>query len=376
MSIRTSLQHEPRPNDFSVRIKRSRLRSIASQRRRRAHGRGALALLGAIALPAVAQPAGWDRFQIGDAGTSQVAVQPMPFEQAASSFPGSAFYYLVAESETPGFGEGIHSDADVAWPAPVQNPGTTARPMRVANSGVDRSRAEQCLAAAIHYEAASESDSGQRSVAQVVLNRVAHPSYPGSVCGVVYQGSERSTGCQFSFTCDGSLARKPSQLFWQRAQNIAGQALNGYVHAPVGLARHYHTTQVHPYWAPSLAFLGTIGAHRLYNFKGAAGRLGTFSFAYRGSEPLPVRHSPTLAVETTETAPDPVAIQRTFEEQIRRTNTTLAQISAKAAPAPVYSHELEQRGGEALFRGDNLPEATGIKPAYRNSGQWIARPTS
>ena len=50
----------------------------------------------------------------------------------------------------------------------------------------------QCLTEAIYYEARSESEDGQRAVAQVVLNRVRHPSYPNSVCGVVYQGSQRT----------------------------------------------------------------------------------------------------------------------------------------------------------------------------------------
>ncbi|MFD1958893.1 cell wall hydrolase [Novosphingobium panipatense] len=85
-----------------------------------------------------------------------------------------------------------------------------------------------------------------------MLNRVAHPAYPGTVCGVVYQGSERSTGCQFSFTCDGSLARRPQPMFWERARAVARAALAGYVYAPAGLATHYHTVQVRPYWAPSL----------------------------------------------------------------------------------------------------------------------------
>src|SRR3546814_17339709 len=68
-----------------------------------------------------------------------------------------------------------------------------------------------CLTAAIYYEAAQESESGKRGVAQVVLNRARHPAFPSSICGVVYQGSERKTGCQFTFTFDGSLARKPSR---------------------------------------------------------------------------------------------------------------------------------------------------------------------
>src|SRR3546814_1037743 len=57
-----------------------------------------------------------------------------------------------------------------------------------ADTGLDGLRALDCLAEAVYYEARSESEEGQRAVAQVVLNRVRHPAYPGSVCGVVYQG--------------------------------------------------------------------------------------------------------------------------------------------------------------------------------------------
>jgi spore germination cell wall hydrolase CwlJ-like protein len=71
----------------------------------------------------------------------------------------------------------------------------------------ERKRAVRCLATAIYFEAALESERGQRAVAQVVLNRVKDPNFPNSVCQVVYQGWERQTGCQFSFTCDGALLR-------------------------------------------------------------------------------------------------------------------------------------------------------------------------
>src|SRR3954468_6506981 len=91
--------------------------------------------------------------------------------------------------------------------------GSPARPFDVGAASADDFRsALDCLTAAVYYEARSESEDGQRAVAQVVLNRVRHPAFPKSVCGVVYQGSNRATGCQFSFTCDGSLARGPVQL--------------------------------------------------------------------------------------------------------------------------------------------------------------------
>ncbi len=90
--------------------------------------------------------------------------------------------------------------------AGLANP--AARPFLLGGSGAaDRLRSLDCLTAAIYYEAATEPTDGQRAVAQVVLNRVRHPAYPTTVCGVVFEGARRSTGCQFSFTCDGSLRR-------------------------------------------------------------------------------------------------------------------------------------------------------------------------
>ena len=149
----------------------------------------------------------------------------------------------------------------------------------------DRLRSLDCLAQAIYYEAASESEDGQRAVAQVVLNRVRHPSYPNSVCGVVYQGSHLSTGCQFTFTCDGSLARRPAIYAWARARRIAAEALSGEVYGPVGNATHSHTTAIYPYWAPSLVRAAVVGAHVFYRFPGSGGSAAAFTDRYAGVEP-------------------------------------------------------------------------------------------
>ena len=137
-----------------------------------------------------------------------------------------------------------------------------------------------CLTQAVFYEAAVESDTGQRAVAQVVLNRMRHPIFPKSVCGVVYQGSELKTGCQFSFTCDGSLARRPSIAGWARARRIAAAALAGHVERAVGLSTHYHANYVVPYWASSLDKAATIGTHIFYAMRGPGGRAGAFRGAY------------------------------------------------------------------------------------------------
>ena len=168
----------------------------------------------------------------------------------------------------------------------VEGPNPAAKPFALGKAEeVFRARALECLTSAIYYEAATEPLDGQRAVAQVVLNRVRHPAFPASVCGVVYQGSTRNTGCQFSFTCDGSLARRPNSAIWQRARELADAALKGFVFAPVGNATHYHANYVVPYWAPSLAKNAVLGAHIFYRWAGGWGRPPAFTQRYSRVEP-------------------------------------------------------------------------------------------
>lgn len=166
----------------------------------------------------------------------------------------------------------------------VKGPHPAARPFQLAGSPNDYARAVDCLASAIYYEAGNETLDGQRAVAQVVLNRVRHPAFPKTVCGVVYQGQERSTGCQFSFTCDGSMARTPSEESWKRVQQVARNALGGYVYKPVGLATHYHTDWVVPVWSASLDKLRAEGTHLFFRWSGWWGTPPAFRGVYAGSE--------------------------------------------------------------------------------------------
>jgi spore germination cell wall hydrolase CwlJ-like protein len=160
-----------------------------------------------------------------------------------------------------------------------------AAPFKLRADEISRLRAIDCLTQTIYYEAASEGVNGGRAVAQVVLNRVRHGGYPNSVCGVVYQGSQRATGCQFTFTCDGSLARTPVAYLWQRSRQIASEALAGRIFAPVGYATHYHADYVVPYWAASLDKIAVVGRHIFYNFRGASGSRNAFRQSYAGFEP-------------------------------------------------------------------------------------------
>ena len=324
-------------------------------------------------------------------------------EQAGLNFPGSAFYFLDPNYATPqsydSYDTAPQRGGDIVGdglPISGARAITAARSVLFRGSATDNNRAQTCLTTAIYYEAGLEPDAGQRAVAQVILNRVRHPSYPSTVCGVIYQGSERSTGCQFSFSCDGAMARTPSRIHWKRASLVAADALSGKGFAPAGHATHYHTTEVSPYWAPSLHFMGTIGAHRFYRWKGNAGKPGAFYQTYRGREPLP---QPKPKAKSAVPPMDPVQLAKAFndarakaEEEAKAAELLRASVlNPKTAPsasaiapklqarvptykAPKYSAEAQKRGGEDRFAGQKMPDAGQIKPEYKNSGTWKKRP--
>jgi spore germination cell wall hydrolase CwlJ-like protein len=183
----------------------------------------------------------------------------------------------------------------------VSRPDTAAARFVLHADAADRERAVTCLAQAAYYEASGEGVDGERAVAQIVLNRVHHPGFPSTVCGVVYQGGDRTTGCQFSFVCDGSMQRVPVPALWTRSREIAEQALAGKVFAPVGHATHYHADYVLPYWADSLDKSVQLGHHIFYRLRSIYGDARAFSQRYGGAEPQ-VR-LPGTAVIVAPTAP-------------------------------------------------------------------------
>jgi hypothetical protein len=164
-------------------------------------------------------------------------------------------------------------------------PNPAARAFRLYGNGDSQARAVDCLAAAVYYEAGDDAV-GQRAVAQVVINRVRHPAFPKTVCGVVFQGQERSTGCQFTFTCDGAMLRyAPGPAAWQRARDVARLALNGSIYKPVGHATHYHTDWVVPYWSSSLDKITAVDTHLFFRWAGWWGTPPAFTRSYVASEP-------------------------------------------------------------------------------------------
>jgi hypothetical protein len=271
-------------------------------------------------------------------------------------------------------------------------------------SSIDNLRAAVCLATAIYYESASESDDGQRAVAQVILNRVRHPAYPNTVCGVVFQGTERGDRlCQFSFACDGSMRRTPPRAAWIKARMIADQALAGYVFAPIGYATHYHTLAVSPAWGPRLVKAAIIGAHIFYRMPSVAGTPFAFRDVYRGGEPAPAPKTPLerqlpLPTPTMAAIPpyqQPLPLPAANAAGAGYTAATAPAPGAwqssvglnKAAPAPrtpVANIQPEYvRSGDSIKGASASASASAgpsggtddsqILPQYRDSGTWIKK---
>jgi spore germination cell wall hydrolase CwlJ-like protein len=142
----------------------------------------------------------------------------------------------------------------------------SARAFRFHGSPAAHEQAVQCLTTAAVYEAGDD-ERGQKAVMQVVLNRLASARYPKTVCGVVYQGASRATGCQFSFACDGSQGRRPERAGWSTARTAARRALSGHIFRPVGAATHYHADWVVPYWIGSLDKIAQVRSHIFYRLR-------------------------------------------------------------------------------------------------------------
>lgn len=229
---------------------------------------------------------------------------------------------------------------------PFDSQAGIAKPFEFKGSEEDRAAALNCLSAAIVYEAGNDAVGGA-SVAQVVLNRVRHAAFPSTVCGVVYQGSERRTGCQFSFTCDGSLQRRESDAVWAMARRVANGALSGKVDNTVGLATHYHTDWVYPYWSPKLRKFARVGTHLFFGWPGYWGGPGAFRKTYRGNEQMP---SQATIVGTEELA-EFVDGVNPEAPKILGLPQAPAKLPAEMGKVPLYGNKLRLVGGDGRSFG-------------------------
>ena len=121
-----------------------------------------------------------------------------------------------------------------------------------ASGGSNTSRGDMALLArVISAEARGEPYSGQVAVGAVILNRIAHPSFPGTVAGVVYEPG--------AFTCmvDGQIDQPVASSAYQAAQD----AVNG-VDPSGGAIYYFNPETATSKWIWSRPLLTVIGKHR------------------------------------------------------------------------------------------------------------------
>jgi len=126
-----------------------------------------------------------------------------------------------------------------------------------------RNSDQECIAAAVYFEARGEPIEGQRAVAEVVLNRALSGRYPASICAVVRQPG------QFSFVREGMIPPIPKATeAWRKAMVVArmtGERLN----RPIGPdVLWYHANYVSPAWDRRLMRVTQIGNHIFYSAGG------------------------------------------------------------------------------------------------------------
>lgn len=107
------------------------------------------------------------------------------------------------------------------------------------------------LARIISAESRGEPYEGQVAVGAVILNRIAHPSFPNTLAGVIYQPGA------FSCLDDGQVNEPVSES----AKRAARDALNGW--DPTGGAIYYfNPNTATSKWIWSRPVITVIGSHR------------------------------------------------------------------------------------------------------------------
>ncbi len=123
-----------------------------------------------------------------------------------------------------------------------------------------------CLALNIYREAGHEPFEGKVAVAQVTLNRTQHPSFPNTVCEVVYQKNSfmGKVVCQFSWYCDSVHRMRPvNKQAYEESYRVAKMVyLEDFKLESVKSALYYHADYVNPNWGKKK--VTKIGAHIFY----------------------------------------------------------------------------------------------------------------
>ena len=220
--------------------------------------------------------------------------------------------------------------------AAIDAVGPSAEPFAQA-SALQSSRDLDCLTTAVYFEARGESAAGQAAVAQVVLNRVRHPAYPRTICGVVFQGAQ-GRGCQFSFACNGAMRRPRDPAAWSRARDVALRAMSGFVMTAIGNATNFHSVNVSPGWS-NMVRVRQVGSHIFYRFAGRNGASEAFT-----ARPLPSGGDAQVAAAAPPAPPEVI-------EPLAPVSPTHGEPLAPMAPQSPQSETLTPASFQAASSG-------------------------
>ena len=214
-----------------------------------------------------------------------------------------------------------------------------------------------CLTQAVYYEARGEGADGMRAVAQVILNRVRHPAYPKTICGVVYQGAYQHVSCQFSFVCNGAMGGPLEAWAWRRAKSVAEAALGGYVMTAVGTATSFHTTGVNPGWSGTMDRVTQVGSHIFYQFRGRGSHIGA------GDNVMPSDSVPNVTQVDANAPVDAAAAASAQTDADTATTQLLNAVSkAQSMPRPVtVSAQITGKSAKDIIAEVSLPAPTATK---------------
>lgn len=107
------------------------------------------------------------------------------------------------------------------------------------------------LARIISAEARGEPYDGQVAVGAVIMNRIAHPSFPNTLSGVIYQPGA------FSCLTDGGVNAAVADSAYQAAKD----AIDG-IDPSGGAVYYYNPAKTNNKWMHARPIIVTIGAHR------------------------------------------------------------------------------------------------------------------
>ena len=190
------------------------------------------------------------------------AVSALPF--GAAAYPDSAKGLARIEAQ------GLKYTGSKRLKAMITPPAVAPGAVQYSRSWVDaQPKAEgsdewRCLSEALYFEARGETVKGQFAVAEVIMNRVKSARFPGSLCGVINQGTGKKFGCQFTYTCDGNKEVIAEPQAYSRVGKVARAILDGKAPKLTNGATHYHTTAVRPSWSRVYTKTTRIGDHLFY----------------------------------------------------------------------------------------------------------------